>query len=265
MNINIPAAVRAFMDAHAPYSYAPISKYRIAVVGEAAGFDLIPGVNVEFPGVTLNETIHAEQCVIAIAHARRIPKLDTIYIDRGAPCGHCRQVLNELMTELAVWTDGDQPRALSSLLPFSFGPRDLGVEGGLLASKPHRLKCCGGSTVEDAAAELAIDCAARSYAPYSRAYAGVVFTLHDNRLCPGSYLENAAMNPTLSPFHSAICNLVAGFEASFEEIRKVTLAAVAGSSIDHLAPIERLLRSINVDCPIETHLLETAGSSGLRE
>ncbi len=54
------------------------------------------GVNLEFPGAPLNNSVHAEQflAVNCIAHGER--GLDMLAVS-AAPCGHCRQFYAELV------------------------------------------------------------------------------------------------------------------------------------------------------------------------
>ena len=246
----LPEDVRAFMERNRPRSHSPVSRFKVSAVGETEGFDLIPGVNIEFPGTTLNETVHGEQTVVAVAHARGVPRIDTFYLN-AAPCGHCRQHIHELATDPVIWLDGRPPQRLSAYLPDAFGPKDLGIEGGALSPNNHALQLEKSEHLADPAAALALWFARRSYAPYTKAYGGVVFTLNDGRLCPGSYIENAGFNPSLSPFHSASANLIANMQGSFDQIVKVTLVAVSSTAVDHLDPAKRLLRSVQVACPVE--------------
>src|SRR4029077_16379343 len=98
---------------------------------------------------------------------------------------------------------------LTGFLPNAFGPRDLGVAGGLMDPKlcTHDLALDGGPAADPViAAALAAACS--SYAPYktdaSYGYAGVAVELADNSIYAGRYAENAAYNPSLSPLQSAL-------------------------------------------------------------
>jgi cytidine deaminase len=86
---------------------------------------------------------------------------------------------------------------LAELLPFSFGPEDLGQPAGLLAAGAAR-------PLENLEAmELAEAAALRGWSPYSRALSGVAVRC-GGRWYPGSYLENAAFNPSLNPIQYAL-------------------------------------------------------------
>jgi hypothetical protein len=53
------------------------------------------GVNLEFPGMPLSQSVHGEQFLVANLLAHREAGLHTLAIS-AAPCGHCRQFYSEL-------------------------------------------------------------------------------------------------------------------------------------------------------------------------
>src|SRR5260370_11632306 len=89
------------------------------------------------------------------------------------PCGLCRQFLWEMCygTGLQVLTRGHSPAALASLLPYAFGPKDLGLQRGALPVIQKPLQLRGSKPNQVAAA--ALGAAQMSYAPYTKDYAGV--------------------------------------------------------------------------------------------
>jgi len=69
----------------------PVSDYHVGAVGLGESGRVLLGVNVELHGLPLNQSIHAEQFVIANAvrvGERRLTRLAV----SAEPCGHCRQV-----------------------------------------------------------------------------------------------------------------------------------------------------------------------------
>lgn len=59
-----------------------VSKYHVAAVGLAESGAIVIGRNIEFPGTSIANTIHAEQCMVANAlHAGALP----LRIISGAP------------------------------------------------------------------------------------------------------------------------------------------------------------------------------------
>lgn len=56
---------------------------------------LYVGVNLEFPGLPLHHSVHAEQFLIANAVQAGEPALTRLAVS-AVPCGHCRQFCSEL-------------------------------------------------------------------------------------------------------------------------------------------------------------------------
>lgn len=107
----------------------PISKFHVGAVGLGVSGRIFRGVNLEFPGLPLNYSVHAEQFLVANALQHGEKKLVFIAVSH-APCGHCRQFLQELRDAgniRVLITDGKdtQVRPLSYFLPHRFGPDDL--------------------------------------------------------------------------------------------------------------------------------------------
>jgi cytidine deaminase len=126
----------------------------------------------------------------------------------AAPCGYCRQFLNELTTAstLKIVLPNTPATLLTALLPAAFGPTDLGVTAGLMSPQSHGMKLA--SPANDDVAQAALAAANRSYAPYSSSFAGVALKTSDGAIFTGSVAENAAFNPSMSPLEVAVVNLV---------------------------------------------------------
>ncbi|MEO7098951.1 MAG: cytidine deaminase [Luteolibacter sp.] len=203
------------------YAVVPVSGYQVGAVaaGMTAGnsASLYLGANFEFRNVALSFSVHAEQSATNNAWLNGEPGIQTLAIS-AAPCGYCRQFLNELVTsrELSILLplDAKNPLAysttpLTTLLPNDFAPGDLGVKGGLMdpALCTHELVLASGAT-SDPVVAAALTAASGSYAPYltatSNQYAGVAVQLADGTIYPGRYAENCAYNPSLSPLQSAL-------------------------------------------------------------
>ena len=181
------------------------------------------GTNVEFAGEALSFTVHAEQSAVVNAWMSGESGIDVVGTS-AAPCGYCRQFLNELVTaaDLTVVMPGET-RTLAELLPSSFGPRDLGITGGLLQRDDHGLAI----DERDATATAALAAANMSYAPYSKSYAGVALRTQDGGIVSGAYAENVAFNPSLSPLQAALSQLNLGGGA-WSDIAEVVLVRVDG-------------------------------------
>ena len=190
----------SFADPH-------ISGFRVGAVAHAASGALYAGGNLEFSGAPLSFAVHAEQA--AVANASLNGEREILSIATSAvPCGYCRQFLNELANadRLRVLVPKGHPMTLPELLPKAFGPAELRVAGDLLRAPAH------GLVLADAArtgrlVEAALDAANRSYAPYSKTYAGVALATGAGTIHVGRYAENVAFNPSLSPLQAALVSL----------------------------------------------------------
>jgi cytidine deaminase len=222
------------------FARPPISNFRVGAVALGTSGALYPGANIEIPGNPLNQTVHAEQAAIANAYGKNERGIAAIAVTE-APCGHCRQFLNEIENggSIRVLIKDESFVKLEQLLPSSFGPRDLGVRLGMFAKSPVKLRLGG---THDAVVDAALDAASRAYAPYSNASSGCAIET-DRRTFAGSYLENAAFNPSLSPLQSALVNLVLAGE-DFAAIRRVVLVEVKGAPIRQRASTEAVLAAI---------------------
>ena len=215
--------ILALLPQAAALARPPISNFKVGAVARGASGKMYFGTNVEFAGEALSFTVHAEQSAVVNAWMSGESGIDVVGTS-AAPCGYCRQFLNELVTaaDLTVVMPGET-RTLAELLPSSFGPRDLGITGGLLQRDDHGLAI----DERDATATAALAAANMSYAPYSKSYAGVALRTQDGGIVSGAYAENVAFNPSLSPLQAALSQLNLGGGA-WSDIAEVVLVRVDG-------------------------------------
>ncbi|PMG87355.1 cytidine deaminase [Vibrio breoganii] len=236
----------AILPFAAAYSVAPISKFYVGAIVKGTSGKLYFGANLEFAGAQLGQTVHAEQSAISHAWMKGEEGISDITIN-FSPCGHCRQFMNELSTaeHLSVQLPERDKMTLQQYLPESFGPKDLGIESGLMSPVDH-----GYSFAEnDPLLEKAIYALNRSHAPYTKDHSGVSIKTKDGTLFCGSYAENAAFNPSLPPLQVALVQLqMAGIP--FSEIAEVGLAEMNDGSISHLADTQSTIEAINPDIPV---------------
>lgn len=122
----IEAAVAAASRAYAPYSRFPVGAALLCQSGE-----IVTGCNVENASYGL--TICAERAAVFQAVAKGHQSFLALALSMpgaGAPCGACRQVLNEFAPDLAILICNQegtlkQEVSLRDLLPLSFGPDSL--------------------------------------------------------------------------------------------------------------------------------------------
>src|SRR5262249_11163065 len=152
------------------------------------------GANLEIPGDSLTQTVHAEQSALANAYMWGERQIVCIAVT-AVPCGHCRQFLHEFSIghDVRVLVPGNPAKELSELLPLAF---DLGAAPRTI----WRLTI----NDEDELALGALEAAATSYAPHSKSPSGVAIRSKGGAIFCGSYIENAAFNPSLAPFQAAL-------------------------------------------------------------
>ena len=112
-------------------AYAPYSNFAVGAALLTKSQEIITGTNVENASYGLTNC--AERTAVFTAVASGLTEFEAIAISveaGGAPCGACRQVLNEFAPDLLVLmadARGEVVREmpLSELLPHSFGPENL--------------------------------------------------------------------------------------------------------------------------------------------
>ncbi|MCX6990172.1 MAG: cytidine deaminase [Chlamydiae bacterium] len=217
-----------------------ISGYQVGVSALGKSGNIYLGVNLEFPGLPLHETVHGEQFLVANARHHGETGILAIAVS-AAPCGHCRQFLHEIDEEgkMQIIIPNALPRPLSHFLPEAFGPKDLGLEGNLL-SGPHVASFLN---QEDPLVMHAQRAANASYSPYTNSKSGVAVQMKDGKIFTGSYMENAAFNPSLSPLQSALVVLVSNLRR-YEDITKVILVELRDVKSSQEAQTRALLKQI---------------------
>ncbi|PKA55887.1 cytidine deaminase [Apostasia shenzhenica] len=201
-----------------------ISRYHVGAVALGSSGRIYLGVNVEFPGVPLHHSIHAEQFVVTNAALHGERSIQFIAVS-DFPCGHCRQFLQEIRSasqiQIQVTGQGEY-RPLSYFLPNPFGPSDLLKEDVPLLLESHcnylieegekeEEICKGLGEMEERLRAAALMAAREAHAPYSGCPSGFALADGKGRVYAGAYMESAAYNPSLGPVQAAIvAYMVAG-------------------------------------------------------
>jgi len=224
------------------YSRPPISNYHVGAVARGLSGNLYLGANLEFPGHSLGFSVHGEQAALSNAYMHADRGVSAIAVT-AAPCGHCRQFMNELSPDgdIQVLLEGKPTAKLSALLPSAFGPKDLGVTDLAFPVKEVDLNVPKGATEELTMA--ALSAARKSYAPYTKAHSGVAIRSSSGRIYKGSYIENAAYNPSLAPLQTALVALILAGE-SYSAISEVVLVEVGGAPISQRSTAEAALCAV---------------------
>jgi cytidine deaminase len=225
------------------YARPTVSGYRVGAVVRGTSGALYLGANIEFAGESLGQTVHAEQAALSNAFMHDEPGIEAIAVS-AAPCGHCRQFLYEFAggRDIEILVPGQPAITLSALLPRPFGPRDLNVTGGPLSRTQPGQKMIAVENVESVA-QAARYAAANSYAPYTNSPSGVAIRSRRGNVYRGSYIENAAYNPSLPPLQVALAAMAMANE-NFSDIAEVVMAEAANNSISQLSATKSVLAVI---------------------
>jgi len=237
LSLDLDNLMTQLLPIAASFSNPTISDYRVGAVARGVAKDssgmpnLYLGANFEFSGQALCYSVHAEQSALSNAWLNGEPRLEAIAVT-APPCGHCRQFLYEMTGDRtfpiilpSVSADKTaKPVDLSDLLPSAFGPLDLGSDRLLMEASFGS----NGLSLLDNNDELingALQAADLSYAPYTSNFAGCAIKLSDGKIFTGRYAENAAHNPSLSPFSSAFSSMMLG-SGSVDNIEIVRVVLV---------------------------------------
>jgi cytidine deaminase len=220
------------------YARPAVSGFRVGAVVRGTSGTIYLGANIEFRGECLGQTVHAEQAALSNAFMHDEPGIEAIAVS-AAPCGHCRQFLYEFAggRDIEILVPGQPAITLSALLPRPFGPRDLNVTGGPLSRTKIAMENI------ESVAQAARYAAANAYAPYTNSPSGVAIRSRRGNVYRGSYIENAAFNPSLPPLQVALVAMAMASE-EFGDIAEVVLAEASNNSISQLNATKSVLSVI---------------------
>lgn len=199
LNLSQTAFAERLLPLAAAFAETPISDFQVGAVALDSDGNAYLGANFEFAGVHIGQTIHAEQSAIAHAWSRGASQLAALAVNY-APCGHCRQFINEanLSSNFRVVLPQQEPQPLTYYLSDAFGPADLGITERILGGQTQSV------TESDPLLKLTKLACINSHAPYSRGHCGIALHYADSDTVTGSYAENAAFNPSLPPLQMAL-------------------------------------------------------------
>ncbi len=242
--------LKTLLTLAASLSTNPISKFAVGAIVEGyreqGHGPLYFGANLEMAGHPLKMSVHAEQAAVCNAWHQGETRIRRLIVNE-APCGHCRQFLNELneveKTEFIVSRIGSEKKSayhIADLLPDSFGPADLGQKDRLLSSSTIEIDVPS-QFAEDELVSAAAEAASQSYAPYSGCNSGLALRLKDGRIVTGRYAANVAFNPGMPAIESAMVNWrLANLDAPDTELTDAVLIE-KNDVISHRALTEAVL------------------------
>lgn len=270
----------------------PISHFSATAISEGEKGEWSFGVNLEFEGHPLNASVHAEQFSISNLYMGGEHKLIRISTS-PAPCGHCRQFMNEcngredLIVQMNRMEGSSLFLTLTSLpqlLPYNFSPKDLGCKILLLQNRAESgepelpvtlisssstsstssstFSSSSSSQEEEETSWKDLEEKAKThldlaYAPHTQSPSSVVIEMKEGgETFSGVYMENAAYNPSLSPLHVALSQLVASHR-SYSDIGRVLLLEKRGAPVSHRHFSQAIVSSISPSALFHTSLFDS--------
>ncbi|MEM1221280.1 MAG: cytidine deaminase [Verrucomicrobiota bacterium] len=228
------------------FSIAPVSGFHVGAIAIGPSGHGYIGANMEFVGMPLNASLHAEQSAILNAWMHGEPSIEAIYIS-ALPCGHCRQFMCELpkRDQISIIIEG-KTHMLQDLLPQPFGEARRPGES-LLGN--HHNPITGLSANEDALSQRAINAAERSYVPYSNTPEGFAIECADGHAYAGRAAESVAFNPSVPAVLCALNlkNLSASRSYSINRCVQTKLVTGLNSSTDFTRAVLKAISNANLE------------------
>lgn len=247
------SVLEALLEQARAFAQTPISGFKVGALAIGKSGKAYLGANMEFSGVPLHASLHAEQSAVVNAWMHGEPGIDMLIVSEP-PCGHCRQFLLELhaAAELSIIVKGES-KTLHELMPEPFAqtrPRGQGLLDGA-TQKLINIRRKGGDH-----AQRAINAASRSYSPYSQSPEGFILETINGHHFAGRSAESLAFNPSVPAVITALnqMNLSANRR---ESITRCTHAKLVTALTHSLAFSETLMRGI-CNVPVESVLMESA-------
>ena len=246
INSVTPARAKDLLELATCFSVAPISGFYVGAIAVGKSGKLYLGANMEFQGVPLSASLHAEQSAILNAWMHEEHEVVTLHVSE-IPCGHCRQFMRELSNSsaLKIHCKG-QTFQIEDLLPEAFGEnRKKGH--GLLDSTATYFD--HDKTKPTTQAQLAINAAQRSYAPYSQSPEGFVAQCLDGHFFSGRTAESIAFNPSVSGVVVALNqrNLSSSRSVAITACTQAKLATALSSPLAQAKAIIKHISEASID------------------
>jgi cytidine deaminase len=228
------------------FSVAPISGFYVGAIAVGKSGKLYLGANMEFQGVPLSASLHAEQSAILNAWMHEEREVVALHVSE-TPCGHCRQFMRELSnpSNLKIHCKGQTFR-IEDLLPGAFGENRKKGHGLLDSTATY---FSHDKIRPKTQAQLAINAAQLSYTPYSHAPEGFVAQCLDGHSFSGRAAESIAFNPSVSGVVVALNlrNLSSRRSVAITACTQTKLATALNSPLAQAKAIMKHIAEASVD------------------
>ncbi|KAF1002191.1 cytidine deaminase 1-like [Apium graveolens] len=264
--LSVPQLLPTLVKSAQTLARPPTSNYPVAAVGLSSDGRIFIGVNLEFPGVPLHHSVHAEQFLVTNHAFHNSPRLVYIAVS-SAPCGHCRQFLQELRQpgdiQIFITSQNDVIyKPLLSLLPNPFGPFDLLDQQTplILESHNNNLSLVENKFLANGVAQdfeklksLALEAAIASHAAYSHCPSGVALMDVHGKFYKGCYMESAAYNPSLGPVQAALVAFVASGGGGYDELVAAVVVEKEEAVVRQEDTARLLLKMVSPNCDFRVY------------
>lgn len=250
--VSDPMDLVSLIDRKVSLRMAPISGRHVGAVGLGFSRKVFLGINVELPGLPLHHSIHAEQFLVINLMLNSEQHLTHLAVSSSdsvfhAPCGHCRQFLQEITEASIIQVLIKDPAlgiqefvTLKSLLP-----RHSNLLPDLLQARDNKLLLVSSEGCEDRLLlRTALAAANRSFAPYSKCPSGVALKDREGQVYRGWYIESAAYNPSLGPVQAALVDFVISVRTKFEDIVEAVLVEKRDAVVSQEKTAKMILETI---------------------
>lgn len=232
------------------FALPKISNFNVGAISSGISGNIYFGANQEFPGTSLNFTLHAEQASLSNAslHGELGVKSVTVtYI----PCCLCRQFMLELDNAMDIKIIlPDKTVTLKDLVPYPFGPSDLGSSARFMREIDNGLMKNTSCSSDKALVCEARKAANKSYSPYSNSFSGVALQVKYDRILTGRYIENVAYNISMNPMTAALSSLnMHGLE--YQDICRAVILEPKKNTVSQIETARILLKAVNSAIELE--------------
>lgn len=223
-------------------SVSPVSRFQVGAVAVGQSGKAYLGTNLEFKGLPIGQTVHAEQWAISQARNHGETALEALLVSE-MPCGHCRQFLQELgQPDLPVYVLQDEAwtqKVLSALLPepFTLANRNTGLLVSSKAWLEHPL------SATDPLVKLALQHAQSSYSPYTQSFCAVAIEARTGETFASGLVESAAYNPSLPALQGALIALLSSGKV-YSDIQRIVLLEREGASLSWASEVSHWLSQV---------------------
>lgn len=247
------AAQEELLQRAREFAVVPISGFKVGALAMGQSGKCYLGANMEFAGVPLHASLHAEQSAVLNAWMHGEASITQLIVSE-TPCGHCRQFLLELhgAAELEIIAKGSS-RKLADLMPEPF-TRPCAKGQGLLDSPRQNLIFARAS--DDNTGQRAINAASRSYTPYSQSPEGFIIETLNGKHFAGRTAESIAFNPSVPAAITALNQMNLSSQRN-DTITRCTHSRLA-TGLTHTLTFSEALMRVICNEPVESVLMETA-------